>query len=554
MGLDSFLKREFRLELLKRGPAASAAFFMLGTWMLYENYSSFAASYPYLLTTATIYACCLARVWICLYGLKSNGEIGLPLELAHGFSIILNGLGFGLFFSWSLLDYKYPARESLEAMSILAGTVAGSPITLAAAPLLLAGYIFTSVGLPLATIGYLLNTGRYTEPPTSLAGIILILVIYVSLQSRHARQLLRKSIIGSYLLLEDKERLQSVIDSVPGFVICLDRDGRLSAVSRGFSDKIGQDYSVGRPLYALKDPLGELIDGFYRAGTKANAQEIQIHYRNESSWHLVSLTRIESAAHSAIAIGVSIDELVKVRQELNVQTAKALYSSKLASLGEMAGGIAHEVNNPLMIVQASLDEILVLINKPTPPTPEVLATTLQRGLKAINRVAKIISSLLHFSRQADDDPMEITSLQGIVDETLELCRARFKSANIELVVQPGPDAMVRCRPTQISQVLLNLLNNAFDAAAESPGSKSVTIAHAQSDRTVQIHVTNSGTRISDDVAARMFEPFFTTKPPGQGTGLGLSISQGIILSHGGRIYMDPSVPETRISIELPVVS
>ncbi|RYZ66100.1 MAG: HAMP domain-containing histidine kinase, partial [Proteobacteria bacterium] len=134
-----------------------------------------------------------------------------------------------------------------------------------------------------------------------------------------------------------------------------------------------------------------------------------------------------------------------------------------------------------------------------------------------------------------------------------LCREKFRYKGVDLRVGAIPDVNLICRPTELSQVLLNLLNNAFDAVEEAEANQSqrwVQVAVRVEGEWVSLTVTDSGTGIPETVASRMLEPFYTTKELGKGTGLGLSISKGIVETHGGQLYYDRSNPNTSFVVEL----
>jgi C4-dicarboxylate-specific signal transduction histidine kinase len=141
-------------------------------------------------------------------------------------------------------------------------------------------------------------------------------------------------------------------------------------------------------------------------------------------------------------------------------------------------------------------------------------------------------------------------VRAIVDDTVELCAQRFRMAGIDLeVVHADDDAHVECRGGQISQILLNLLSNAFDAV-DGRAERRVRLAVATSELDVRIAVTDTGSGIPAEIAHRIMEPFFTTKEIGRGTGLGLSLSKGIAEAHGGQLALDPSSTETRFLLSL----
>jgi len=237
---------------------------------------------------------------------------------------------------------------------------------------------------------------------------------------------------------------------------------------------------------------------------------------------------------------------------LEEQRAKLVSSSKLSTLGEMAGGIAHEINNPLAVIYGKANQISLMTSDPdTSLDRERIAIAASKIEKTADRIATIIRGLRVFSRDGDNDPFERKALRTIIEETLEFCSARFKSHEIELRINaPDKPLELECRPVQIAQVLLNLLNNAHDAV-QGQSDRWVEIKIEDFDQELGITVTDSGPGIPKEIAAKIMEPFFTTKEVGKGTGLGLSISRGIIESHGGRLHLDMTATNTRFIITLP---
>ena len=228
---------------------------------------------------------------------------------------------------------------------------------------------------------------------------------------------------------------------------------------------------------------------------------------------------------------------------------KMIHSSKMSSLGEMAGGIAHEVNNPLAIIQAKTGFIKKKIEYGQ-LSVDSLKTDLITIENTVERIAKIIRGLRAFSRHSASDAMELTRLSQLIEDTLALCRERFKNHSVQLNVNCTDDLFISCRASQISQVILNLLGNAFDAV-EKLDEKWVHIDVVAQESILCISVTDSGLGIPKKIAEKLMQPFFTTKEIGKGTGLGLSISRGITEEHGGHLLYDSSSRHTKFIIELP---
>ena len=239
-----------------------------------------------------------------------------------------------------------------------------------------------------------------------------------------------------------------------------------------------------------------------------------------------------------------------LRDQLAEQQKNSEYAAKMATLGEMAGGIAHEVNTPLAVISLKVEGMLDDIAEGK-LSAESCKNDLYLILSTTDRIAKIVTGLRAFARDGTRDPMTEVAVSALFSDVSILCQNRMGLRGVKLsFLAPSDDLKVRGRPTQISQVLLNLLNNAFDATADLP-ERWINIESKVEGKMVKITVEDSGPGIPPQVLEKLMQPFFTTKPVGKGTGLGLSISKGIIEAHGGKLYVDTSRPNTCFAIELP---
>lgn len=226
-------------------------------------------------------------------------------------------------------------------------------------------------------------------------------------------------------------------------------------------------------------------------------------------------------------------------------------NARLASLGEMAGGVAHEINNPLFIIIGTAEKIKKML-KDTDTAKNQIDEELTKLISIALRAGKIANGLLAFSRDARNDPFHPTSVDSLVKGALNLCQEKFKAHGVTLEVSDFTDFQVECRDSQISQVILNLLNNSFDAIKGLP-EKWIRL-EIKNDRNLYLEasVTDSGNGIAPEIADKIMQPFFTTKQVGQGTGLGLSISRGIIASHRGNLTLDQKCKNTRFVFRIPL--
>jgi len=242
-----------------------------------------------------------------------------------------------------------------------------------------------------------------------------------------------------------------------------------------------------------------------------------------------------------------VEEKIK---EVETERARSIQGSKLAALGEMAVGIAHEINNPLAIIQANVDFMKDVVEKEFDKT--TLLKIANKIEETTTRVAKIIKGLRSFASSGENDPFESMSIEQTILETLGICSEKFKINDIGLSFEkPKNKVLVECRQTQLVQVFLNLLNNAYDAVQECQ-EKWVKIEVKEKNDAVEIGITDSGKGISPELQKKLFSPFFTTKGVGKGTGLGLSVSRGIITEHNGTLLIDNSCSHTKFVIHLPL--
>lgn len=245
------------------------------------------------------------------------------------------------------------------------------------------------------------------------------------------------------------------------------------------------------------------------------------------------------------------EEHIKAQKQLDEERARSIFASKMVSLGEMAGGIAHEINGPLWLVSVSAEQLKTASKEEVLDRDKIFGIGL-RISETSARIAEIIRALGKMARSAESSPLQETCLKTLINDTLIICNHRFylKSIKLEIVI-PENLPKVNCRAVEISQVLLNLLNNAFDASSEI-AEPLVQIEVINSKNKINLIVRDNGPGIPADVRDKIFETFFTTKPVGKGTGLGLSISKKIIESHNGKMFLEESSEKTSFVVELPV--
>jgi signal transduction histidine kinase len=233
--------------------------------------------------------------------------------------------------------------------------------------------------------------------------------------------------------------------------------------------------------------------------------------------------------------------------ELKQTQAELIQTEKLASIGQLAGGIAHEINNPLQVI---LGRVELLLETVSPDSKD--AKHLRTVLEHVERIATIVSSLLRFSRRERGENREAVVVDEIVTDAIRLLGNQMNVDNIKLTVDLNcPDATVVASRVQLEQVFMNLILNAYQAMQGTGGE--LRIGSSTQSGEIVLTVGDTGPGIPEEHLPHIFEPFFTTKPEGQGTGLGLSVIYGIVESHDGRISVQTEVGRgTTFTVTLPL--
>ncbi|NQZ01871.1 MAG: PAS domain S-box protein [Bdellovibrionales bacterium] len=361
--------------------------------------------------------------------------------------------------------------------------------------------------------------------------------------------------------LKESLRYKKAVDS-QAIVVVTDAKGTITYVNERFCEISG--YSQ----FELMGKNHRMVNSGYHPkefwkhmwSTIKSGQQWQGLVKNQAKdgsyyWVDTSITPIKNKADKIeefMAIRFDVTERVLLEEKVQSQANNLIRSSRLASLGEMAGGVAHEINNPLAIITAALAILQKPLENETVPS-KLIKPTIDTIAKTSHRISKIVEGLRSFSRETDENETKVISLQDMIKQTLAFCSEKFRSHGVDIVLEASEEIIVDVNPQQIEQVLLNLLNNAFYAVQEQP-KKTITIKQELSGDIARLTVADSGTGIPDDVAEKIFQPFFTTKPVGAGTGLGLGISFGIAQRHGGRLYLDQTAELTTFVLELKTVS
>jgi len=246
-------------------------------------------------------------------------------------------------------------------------------------------------------------------------------------------------------------------------------------------------------------------------------------------------------------------EMERREHELRDKQEQLVQAGKLATLGELTTGVAHELNNPLNNIGLYVGNVIDRIRLGADDA-EPLVSDLEKAMEQVRKATEIISHLRTFGRAARVS-IEQVDVDDVIERSLLLVHEQLRLRGIEVELELCPDELlVVANPIQLEQVFINLLTNARDALADSKR-KTIRIASSRDGEKIRIAFSDTGPGIPLELQQRIFDPFFTTKEVGTGTGLGLSITYSILKEHGGRISVEPKRGRgASFLIQLPVMT
>jgi PAS domain S-box-containing protein len=343
----------------------------------------------------------------------------------------------------------------------------------------------------------------------------------------------------------------SILNHTQNIILVLDASGRIAYVNHraaeiGYSVEALQGLPLARLIHTSHRPI--FLEALRTVLDSGAVQRLELPFlRREGSMtrfvvHLSSMREKSGDSSSAVVVMTDVTEA-------SLLQAKLAHAEKMAALGQLVSGVAHEVNNPLSGIVGFTD--LLLEN---PELPEFARENLGIILQEAERTRLIVQNMLRFAREMPPQ-RELVQVNAVLRQTLKLRSYGMSNRNVEILERLAQNLpVVVADPHQLEQVFLNILNNAFDAIEQSGRPGRMEVETRARGENVEVHFRDNGPGISN--ADRIFEPFFTTKPVGKGTGLGLSICYGIIQAHDGEIlcHNNPNAEGCTFLIRLPVAA
>lgn len=299
-----------------------------------------------------------------------------------------------------------------------------------------------------------------------------------------------------------------------------------------------------------------------------NSERGQLHYSDQNrsfSWQKVNSSNDSFIILTDITLQIALCDLCseysrdkeklqkkhkRLIDKFNFNEKNLLQISKITSLGEMAAGIAHELNNPITIIQGNYSLLEKVLKG---DGDEKAFKFLKRIKENVGRISSVTNGIRKISRGIrDDETMENIPIKDIVQEVFDIVSEKFRANGVELEFENEANGCeLVCHPTEISQVILNLVNNSYDAIKNND-EKRIWLTLKSKDNKVILSVNDSGMGIPKHLRKKIFTSYFTTKPVGEGTGIGITISQKILQKYKGQLLLDELALNTKFDIILPL--
>ncbi len=460
---------------------------------------------------------------------------------------------------WSLILFWQERRRTgkpylaLSVSILLFGFIVGGVLD-APIPLL-----STTATISVAILGCVIVSQQFLNPLRERSIELELEVAERARAEEGQRRALAEALQATRALRESEQKYRTLVAQVPIGIITCDRTGRITHVNSALIEALGspgEEATRGFNLLTLPNLVESGIAADFRRCMEEAVQITDEHpYR--SHWGKESVFRLRliplrddgSAVNGALATIENVTEQRRLQEQL-------LQSAKLASIGELAAGVAHEINNP---INGIINYAQLLLNKADQDSRQ--AHFMGGILRESNRVASIVHNLLTFAR-VEKNTHSPAHIPDILRAALTLTDQLMKKDGIILEIEEQPDMpQIKCRSQRIQQVFLNLISNARHALnaryPDGDPDKRLTIHIEQREQEERLYVRTTfhdqGVGIPEQDLPRIFDPFFTTKRPGEGTGLGLSVSYGIVQNHHGDIRVESVEDEhTIFRVDLPV--
>ena len=337
---------------------------------------------------------------------------------------------------------------------------------------------------------------------------------------------------------KEYDRLNIIINLIPNTISWVNSDMTYFGVNKALAASCNATTAdfVGKTIgfHTKERFFYEFVTELFRSKSDTIYRELEARVSGIDRTYLVTGSKLDDK-EKAVVIGVDITELSNLKDHIS-------FTEKLANLGEMFAGILHDINNPLMMIEATAKRIKKRIKD------EEVIELLSKIEMSSQKITKIVKGVRVYIRQDSNGPMVLENLGSIIDDALVICEHKLKENMIIVSLDPALTKIeIPCHFTQIFQVFVNLITNSVDAISDLPEKRITIKATDEVDKCV-VRFQDSGLGIPEDEQEKIFNAFYSTKDRGVGSGLGLSLCRKILEAHGGSLEIDSSASRTTFVI------
>ena len=477
------------------------------------------------LVTLGLSALAVTNIFYALRALDGTFVSGAGLELGRDAGLLLIAGG-------AVLAREYGAAPDARASALSSDAARTVAVLIAVAGI-----------VALAVAGALRPAAAVATAPWVAAGVAIIgaRFVYALRADRRYTELLEREVAAQTRSLMDslaataaaERNLRLVMEAVPEAIVVLDRAGRavdMNATARamvGATDPAAPAPSI---LDFLDAEAGPTVRENLEASFEGEVRRFEVLFRRREGGRgtrAMLYAPIREGWRVSTVLALVRDVTDQRRTESQLQQAE-----KLAAMGQLVSGVAHEINNPAAIISGFAQTLLLDDLK---PEHREMA---QMIYDEATRIGRITQNLLAFAR-AGGKERTLVDLNDTLRRTFALRSYHLSTLNVAISLELDPtDPKIWANASEVQQLLLNLVINAEQALMTVDTPRTMTIRSTSTEQEVQFEVADSGPGVAPEIRGRVFDPFFTTKPEGVGTGLGLSICYGIVREHGGRIWLE----------------
>lgn len=555
---------KFRMSLEQQNHSSTEKVFeraRLSSWL---QFALFCAITAYLASGYVALGVCLFLLSfniLCLVGRlvaikQFEGSLNSELMTRQGlylyaFSSSLMAL------TWSLVTLYTLYANGLSSSSfhllvfVMAGVGVSSTFSLASHFYLSRLYLLSAMSWTLGLIPFF--------PESSFAVLVfsisLVFAFYVDNVARTLSRSLSDKTRKLELAHHEFDKLTQILEEIPGIVTVLDNDlnyiyasSPVEELTHGVSAK----RLVGHKLGFLNQnrEFVELVESFHRSEQSSFKKIIELENSLGEKRRYEIYGSKKAFSGSVLIFSLDVEERFALEEQLKLEQVKQANASRLAAVGEMAAGIAHEINNPLTVIMGKCAQIRRLNDKDV-VDPVAIISVVQKIEETAERIAKIVRGLKSFSRDAGQMEQVPLPMRDLFEDALNVSYEKARLLGIDIRLCQEKETLVWANPVAANQIFLNLLNNAFDAL-EKIEPKWVQIDCFVQEQFLVIEFYDSGKGIPPEILERIWDPFFTTKEVGRGTGLGLGISKTLMEQMGGSISVKKECSNTCFVLKFPL--